>query len=56
MVKLILLIFILHSGISYSQNSWIPAGQITGSADYVYTMTSNHAGDLFASVWANDIY
>lgn len=56
MVKIILLFFILHSGISYSQNSWIPAGQITGSADYVYTMTSNHAGDLFASVWANGIY
>ena len=56
MVKFILTMFILNSGISYSQKSWIPVGHITGGSEYVYTMTSNHSGDLFASVWANGIY
>lgn len=42
---------------SYSQNYWIPTGTMSsGNTDWVYSITSNSQGELFASSWAVGIY
>ena len=57
MKKLILVAFFLIFFASTSQSSWVPAGSMsTGNTDFVYSMTSNAEGDLFASSWATGIY
>ncbi len=54
---LITLVLLLALKGAYSVESWEPAGNMSqNNTDWVYTMSANNTGNLFASSWAVGIY
>lgn len=57
MKKLITFIFLIFISNAFAANYWIPTGTMSQSnTDWVYALTANSNGDIFASSWAVGIY
>jgi Secretion system C-terminal sorting domain len=56
MRKILYIFVFLICSFTNAMSMWHSIGQMSGSSDFVYAMTSNSGGDLFASSWATGIY
>lgn len=56
MGKIILILLILFLLGQSAESGWVPSGQMASGSDWVYAMTADRNGNLFASSWAQGIY